>query len=82
MRLTINQHNLSKGLGIVSRAVSSRTTMPVLSNILLATDGDDRLKLSATNREIAITCWIGWLCAPLGLKRSSCQLSSEKLWWK
>ena len=33
--------------------------MPVLSNILLATDGDDRLKLSATNREIAITCWIG-----------------------
>jgi len=30
----------------------------VLSNILLATD-QGRLKLSATNLEIGITCWIG-----------------------
>jgi DNA polymerase-3 subunit beta len=32
--------------------------LPVLSNILLATD-DNRLKLSATNLEIGINCWIG-----------------------
>lgn len=58
MRVTVNQENLAKALGIVSRAVSSRTTLPVLGNILLSAAGDE-LKLSATNRQISITCWIG-----------------------
>jgi DNA polymerase-3 subunit beta len=52
------QENLAKGLNVVGRAVSTRSTLPVLGNILLATDGG-RLKLSATNLEIVITCWIG-----------------------
>ena len=42
----------------MSRAVSSRTTMPVLSNILLEAK-DNELRLAATNREIGINCWIG-----------------------
>ncbi len=50
--------NLDKALSIVGRAVATRSTLPVLSNILLATE-NDRLKLSATNLEIGITCWIG-----------------------
>jgi len=58
MKVSCLQENLSKGLGIVSRAVSTRSTLPVLANVLLATD-DGRLKLSATNLEIVITCWIG-----------------------
>jgi len=37
--------------------VSSRSTLPILANILLATDSG-RLKLSATNLEIGIQCWI------------------------
>ncbi len=49
---------LSKGLEIVGRAVSSRTTLPVLEHVLLATDGG-RLKLAATNLEIGVTCWLG-----------------------
>jgi DNA polymerase-3 subunit beta len=52
------QENLAKGLNIVSRAVSTRSTLPVLANVLLATD-QGRLKLSATNLEIVVTCWIG-----------------------
>ena len=32
--------------------------MPVLGNILIATD-EGRLRLSATNLELGITCWIG-----------------------
>ncbi|MDL2336133.1 MAG: hypothetical protein QFC55_08895, partial [Chloroflexota bacterium] len=32
------QENLARGLGIVSRAVSSRSTLPVLSNVLLRTE--------------------------------------------
>jgi DNA polymerase-3 subunit beta len=58
MKVSVLQENLAYGLGIVSRAVSSRSTLPVLSNILLATD-EGRLRLSATNLELGITCWIG-----------------------
>ena len=45
MRLSVMQENLAKGLSIVGRAVSSRSTLPVLSNILLSTD-EERLKLA------------------------------------
>lgn len=58
MKLSCLQENLAKGLSTVARAVSTRSTLPVLSNVLLATD-HGRLKLSATNLEIVITCWIG-----------------------
>ena len=58
MKVSCLQENLAKGLGIVRRAVSSRSTLPVLANVLIATD-NGRLKLSATNLEIVITCWIG-----------------------
>ena len=52
------QENLSKGLAVVSRAVATRSTLPVTQNVLISTD-QSRLKLSATNLEIAITTWIG-----------------------
>ncbi len=57
MKATVLQENLARGLSVVSRAVSSRSTLPVLSNILIATD-EGRLRLSATNLELGITCWI------------------------
>ncbi len=57
MRLSVNQSALAKALSIVNRAVSSRTTMPVLGNVLLDATGDG-LRLAATNREIGINCWI------------------------
>jgi DNA polymerase III subunit beta len=58
VRVSCLQENLSRGLNIVGRAVSPRSTLPVLGNILLATD-EGRLKLAATNLEIGISCWIG-----------------------
>jgi DNA polymerase III subunit beta len=58
MKVTVLQENLARGLNIVSRAVSPRSTLPVLGNILVATD-EGRLRLSATNLELGITCWIG-----------------------
>ena len=58
MKVSCLQENLSKGLSIVSRAVAARSTLPVLGNILLATD-QGRLKLAATNLELAVTDWIG-----------------------
>jgi len=58
MKVSVLQENLAAGLGIVSRAVSPRSTLPVLANVLVASDGG-RLRLSATNLELGITCWIG-----------------------
>ena len=58
MKVSVLQDNLAQGLNIVSRAVSPRSTLPVLSNVLVATD-EGRLRLSATNLELGITCWIG-----------------------
>ena len=58
MWVTCLQENLSKGLATVSRAVASRATLPVTQNVLIQTD-KGRLKLTATNLEIAISTWIG-----------------------
>ena len=57
MKLSVMQENLARGLQVVSRAVSSRSTLPVLSNVLLRTE-DAGLKLTATNLEIGITAWV------------------------
>jgi DNA polymerase-3 subunit beta len=65
MKISCLQENLAKGLSIVSRAVSPRSTLPVLGNVLLAVD-NGRLKLSATNLEVVITCWIGATVAEPG----------------
>ena len=58
MKVSVLQENLAHGLNIVSRAVSPRSTLPVLANVLVASD-EGRLRLSATNLELGITCWIG-----------------------
>jgi len=58
MKLSCLQENLNRGLSTVGRAVATRTTLPITNNVLLATD-QSRLKLVATNLEMAITCWIG-----------------------
>ena len=58
MKISVLQENLAHGLNVVARAVSPRSTLPVLANILMATD-EGRLRLSATNLEMGITCWIG-----------------------
>jgi len=58
MKLSCLQENLNRGLSIVGRAVATRSTLPITQNILLSAE-QSRLKLAATNLEMAITCWIG-----------------------
>lgn len=58
MKVSCLQENLARGLGTVVRAVAPRSTLPVLSNILVASD-KGRLRLSATNLEMGISYWIG-----------------------
>lgn len=57
MKLTLTQEALQRGLAHVSRAVATRTSLPVLGNVLLATDRG-QLKLAATNLEVGITYWV------------------------
>ncbi|MCK4581210.1 MAG: DNA polymerase III subunit beta [Dehalococcoidia bacterium] len=58
MKLSCLQENLSRGLGIVGRTVATRSTLPITQNILLSAE-QSRLKLAATHLEIATTCWAG-----------------------
>lgn len=58
MKFSCLQENLSHGLGVVGRAVATRTTLPITNNVFLDID-QGRLKLVATNLEMAISCWIG-----------------------
>lgn len=58
MHLSCLQENLRRGLASVGRCIASKSTLPVLSHVLLATDAG-RLKLAATNLELGITTWIG-----------------------
>lgn len=57
MNVSVMQENLARGLQMVSRAVSTRATLPVLANVLLKTENSG-LKLTATNLEIGINCWV------------------------
>lgn len=58
MKVQVLQENLQRGLGIVGRAVATRTTLPITSNVLVATDRG-RLKLAATDLDISISTWVG-----------------------
>ncbi|HWO71961.1 MAG TPA: DNA polymerase III subunit beta, partial [Dehalococcoidia bacterium] len=57
MKVSCTQEALSRGLGIVGRAVAARSPLPITANVLIQTDGE-RLKLSATNLEITMSCWL------------------------
>lgn len=58
MKVSCLQENLARGLSVAGRAVSARSALPILSHILFTTDGG-RLRLSSTNLEMGIHCWIG-----------------------
>ena len=76
MKVSCLQENLAKGLAVVGRAVATRSTLPMASNILLASDGP-RLKLAATNLEIGITTWVGAKVEQEGMVAVPARLLSE-----
>lgn len=58
MKLSCLQENLKRALATVSHAVAPKSTLPVLANVLLATQ-DGQLHLGATDLEIGIKTRIG-----------------------
>ena len=76
MELTVTQENLNRALSAVGRVASTKTQLPILSNILLRTDGN-RLLVAATNLEIASTQYIGAKVSKPGAITIPARLMSE-----
>lgn len=57
MKCSVSPSALSAALSLVSRAVSPRSTLPVLSNVLLETS-DNGLRVTATNLDLTIAATV------------------------
>jgi DNA polymerase-3 subunit beta len=55
MNLTISKEQIINGLQAVQNVVSTRTTLPILSNVLLRAE-NDRLEFTATDLDVTISC--------------------------
>ena len=55
MQATIEQGLLARALAVAGRAVSTRSSLPVLANVMLAADGNT-LTVTGTNLEMAVSC--------------------------
>ena len=54
MKLKITRDNLQQGLAAVSASIPTRTTLPVLSNILIEAK-DGAVTMSGTDLDIAVS---------------------------
>src|SRR5438309_1930599 len=57
MNLTISKEQMINGLQAVQNVVSTRTTLPILSNVLLRA-GEGRLYLTATDLDVTVSCGV------------------------
>lgn len=57
MNLTIAKEQLLNGLQAVQNVVSTRTTLPILSNVLMRAEGE-RLEFTATDLDVTICCGV------------------------
>src|SRR5271157_3384672 len=53
MNLTISKEQIINGLQAVQNVVSTRTTLPILSNVLLRAEGE-KLELTATDLDVTV----------------------------
>lgn len=58
MKLQVTQENLNRALSSVARVADTHGTLPILANVLIKAD-KNRLSVSATNLDIAITHFVG-----------------------
>ena len=73
MKVVVIKNNLKEGLSAVERAAGENANLPILKNVLLETE-DNKLKLTATNLEIATSVYVlgkiienGKVTVPLGI---------------
>ena len=56
--ISVPQATLKRGLKLVGHALAGSSTLPILANVLLASERDRGLKLQATNLELGVTVWL------------------------
>lgn len=76
MKVTVNQKNLKRALGLVERIVSKNPSLPILNNVLIKTD-NGRLRISSTNLEVGINCIIGAKTEEVGEIAIPARISSD-----
>jgi len=57
MKLAIAKEQILQGLQAVQNVVGSRTTLPILSNVLLKAV-DNRVELTATDLDVTVSCCV------------------------
>ena len=57
MNCLITRQNLHKGLAAVSASIPTKTTLPVLSNILFEA-GQDGISMSGTDLDVSVRVWV------------------------
>jgi DNA polymerase-3 subunit beta len=57
MNLTIAKDQILTGLQAVQNVVSTRTTLPILSNVMMRAEGD-RLEFTATDLDVTVACGV------------------------
>src|SRR5437899_1414665 len=57
MNLTISKEQIINGLQAVQNVVSTRTTLPILSNVLMRAEGE-RIEFTATDLDVTIACGV------------------------
>ena len=57
MHIICLQENLKQALNITERIIGRNLTLPILNNILLSIE-NNILRISSTNLEIGINCWV------------------------
>lgn len=58
MKFKVTQENLARALSMVARVANTKSTLPILSNVLLKIE-NNRLSVAATNLDIAIKGYLG-----------------------
>src|SRR5205085_4137971 len=59
MHITCRRRDLYRALWLLSHAIPTRSTLPILQHVLVEASGAGRLRLAATNLEMGIACLIG-----------------------
>src|SRR3989339_1354608 len=57
MKFNIDREKLNRGLMIVGKVVSTRPSLPILSNILITADNSS-LKISGTDLDLGMSFWL------------------------
>ena len=56
MRFSVNAHTFQKELSLISGVEDRRRSIPVLQNLSIVSDGPMRLKITATDLDVTLTC--------------------------